>query len=118
MPISIYAQDKIMDGLLAKPFISLHSQSPKSTGECELFGGNYKRISAADLLPPSKSGSKVSVGDLTFKDLPECRITHIGIWDAETAGNLLWSLELMEEQTIFRGNTFTIPAGKLELGLS
>lgn len=118
MPISTYAQNKIMDGLMAKPFISLHSQNPRVSGEHEISGGSYARVNASDLFQPAKNGVKISTGEISFRDLPECRITHIGIWDAESAGNLLWSLELLEEQTIFRGNRFSIDAGKLEFGLS
>ena len=118
MPISLYAQDKVMDSLLASPFISLHSKSPNSLGESELMGEGYKRVNASDLFHPSKGGEKVSLADVSFKELPESSVTHIGIWDSEIEGNFLWSAELDEKQQIHRGNTFTLPAGQLVFGLS
>lgn len=118
MPISLYARNKMMDGILAVSFVSLHSKSPKGSGENELVGETYKRVSLSEAMAPSRDGERVSLSDVSFKNLPESVVSHIGVWDAETEGNLLWSAELDEKQQIHNGNTFTLPAGQIALGVS
>jgi hypothetical protein len=118
MPISLYARNKMMDGILAVSFVSLHSKSPKGSGENELVGETYKRLSLSEAMAPSSDGEKTSVSEVSFKNLPESLVTHVGIWDAEAGGNLLWSAELDEKQQMHRGNTLTLPVGCITLGVS
>jgi hypothetical protein len=118
MPISPYSQNKALDSLLATSFISLHSKNPKGTGESEIFGESYGRVDASALLSLAENGEKVSSGDISFKNLPKTLITHIGIWDSADGGNFLWSIELSEERSVHGGDSFTIPATALQLGLS
>jgi hypothetical protein len=42
-------------------------------------------------------------------------VTSIGIWDAITAGNLLYWGDLTASQTVNTGNQFSIPAGDLDI---
>lgn len=118
MPLSPYAQNKIMNDLLSVSFVSLHSKNPKIGGENELQGESYRRANACILWHPSENGEKISSADITFKELPESKITHVGVWDAEQGGNFLWSAELEESRLVQKGDSFTLPAGRFILGLS
>lgn len=118
MPISPYAKNKVMNDLLSVSFVSLHSKNPKIGGESELEGESYKRVNACILWSPAEDGEKLSCGDICFKELPESKITHVGVWDAEQGGNFLWSAELEETKNVQKGDSFTLPAGQFALGLS
>lgn len=118
MPISPYSQNKALDNLLAVSFVSLHSKNPKGTGEGEIFGESYGRIDASALFSLAENGEKISNGDISFKKLPQTLISHIGIWNSADGGDFLWSIELSEERSVHNGDSFTIPAAALQLGLS
>jgi hypothetical protein len=45
-------------------------------------------------------------------------ITHIGIFDADTAGNILYWAQLATERTVGEDDVFQIPAGNLTVTLT
>ncbi len=45
-------------------------------------------------------------------------ITHLAIYDAEAAGNRLWSDEMSASKTIAEGDTFVVSIGDIDLTLT
>lgn len=98
MALSVYAKNKILDHALGGtawtqpvPWISLHTADPGATGAGEVAGGAgpYRRQSAAGKFAAAAGGSKASNAVLDFPGMPAVTVTHVGIWDAATAGNFI-----------------------------
>lgn len=91
----------------------------------EVSGGSYARqgITQANAqwnAPSNSSGAQTitTVNAVTFPTASASwgTVTHVGIYDASTSGNLLMVIDLNSSRTIASGDTFTIPAGQLSIG--
>lgn len=96
-------------------FLSLHENDPVELGAYELSGNGYTRQPIVWGVP--KDGSLKNAIDVDFADLPAAIVTHVGIWDKQTKGNLLWSGLLLRAETIAIGNTLRFRAGEVQVGL-
>jgi hypothetical protein len=123
MSISDYYENKILDHMLrgteftppSTVYVSLHTADPGETGANELTGGGYSR-KAVTFNAPS-GGSMTNSADIDFPNMPAATITHVGLWDAASAGNFLWGGALTASKTTNSGDTFRIPAGQLTVSL-
>lgn len=73
-------------------FASLHTANPGITGANEVTGGSYARQSTT--LSAAASSATSNSGQLNFTGMPVVGapgLTHIGLWDAVSAGNFLWA---------------------------
>ena len=107
-------------------FVSLHTADPTDAGTgAEISGDDYGRANADDGLTWTVAASG---GDTTAKNdqaivFPQAtgdysaQVTHIGIWDHETAGNLLFHGQLSVAKTVTEGDTFQINASALVITL-
>ena len=102
-------------------YVALYSSDPTSadTGT-ELSGSGYARISATFSAPAAGSGTIQNDTDITFDTATAdwSVITHVGIRDALTNGNLLSSAALSSSVTVLNTNNFRIPTGQLTLVMS
>lgn len=100
-------------------FIALHTEDPGVLGDPanEVAGGSYSRQQVTF----SNSGSR-STGNTTqanFADMPECVVTHIAVWNAETTGQLLSFREIVNgggvptPVPITEGYSFVVPLDSL-----
>ena len=64
---------------------SLHTATTGTTGASEATGGGYTRI--ATTWNAAASGAKTNTTALTFATTGVTANTHVGTWDAITAGN-------------------------------
>jgi len=103
----------------ATVYVSLYTTDPTDadTGT-EVSGGSYART-AVTMGAPS-NGVSTNSADVTF---PTCTaswgtVTHIGIHDASTAGNLLFHTPLDTSKTIDSGDIFKIASGNLSVTLA
>lgn len=75
-------------------WLSLHTADPTVLGNpsTEVVGANYKR----QLISFGSGGAKtvVSTNSQTFPGIPATTVTHLGLWDAQVAGNFLLSIPL------------------------
>ena len=122
MSISDYLENKILDKVLSNTdftvttvYVSLHTADPGETGGNEVSGGSYARQSAA--FGSASAGTASNSATLSFTDMPAATITHVGLWDASTAGNFLWGGALTASKTTNAGDTFQIAAGDLDVSL-
>lgn len=103
----------------AAVYVSLHTADPTDAGTgTEVSGGSYAR-KAATFAAPSNGVSATSA-DVTFDQCTASwgTITHIGIWDALTTGNMLYHTPLTTSKAIDTGDIFKIASGSLTVTLA
>ena len=122
MTISNYLEPKILDAIfnntslaVTTPYVSLHTADPGETGASEASGGSYARQSAS--FGAASGGAISNDAAISFTGMPAATITHVGVWDASTAGNFLWGGALTASKTTNAGDTFTIASGDLDVTL-
>jgi hypothetical protein len=123
---SNYLEDKILDHVLnnvsytspTTTFVGLYTSNPDegNTGT-EVSGGSYARQVLS--VTTASGGVVTSDTDITF---PQATgnwgtITHIGILDALTSGNLLMYTALTTSKTIETGDILKISSGSLTASL-
>jgi hypothetical protein len=103
----------------ATVFVALYTTDPTdaNTGT-EVTGGSYARQSATFAAP--SNGASTTNADVTFPAATanQGTITHFGIMDALTAGNLLYHGLLNNSKTIQTGDILIIEAGNLTVTLA
>ena len=103
----------------ATVYVSLYTTDPTDadTGT-EVSGGSYART-AVTMGAPS-NGVSTNSADVTFPTATASwgTVTHIGIHDASTAGNLLFHTPLDTSKTIDSGDIFKISTGNLSVTLA
>ena len=103
----------------ATVYVSLYTSDPTDadTGT-EVSGGSYART-AVTMGAPS-NGVTTNSADVTFPTATASwgTVTHIGIHDASTAGNLLFHTPLDTSKTIDSGDIFKITTGNLSVTLA
>lgn len=125
--ISNYLENALINGTLrattftapAAVYVSLHTADPTDAGTgTEVSGGSYAR-QAATFGAPS-NGASTTTADITYPQATAGygTVTHIGIFDALTTGNLLYHSPLTTSKTIDTGDIFKITSGSLTVTLA
>ena len=125
--ISNYLENALINGTLrattftapAAVYVSLHTADPTDAGSgTEVSGGSYAR-QAATFGAPS-NGASTTTADITYPQATASygTVTHIGIFDASTSGNLLYHSPLNTSKTIDTGDIFKITSGSLTVTLA
>lgn len=124
---SDYLENKLLDHALATTaytapaavYVGLHTGSPldDNSGANEVSGGSYARQSAS--FAAASAGSAATNATITFPAATANwgTISHISIYDASTAGNLLFHGAVTTSKTIESGDTFQISSGNLTISL-
>lgn len=124
--ISDYLENALLNHVLrnipltspATVYVALFTSDPTdaNTGT-EVSGGSYARQPVT--FDPPTNGSTANSADIEFPVATANwgTITHAGIMDAETGGNLLWHQALQTSKLIESGDQFRIPAGQLTVSL-
>ena len=93
----------------ANVYVALFTTDPTdaNTGT-EVSGGSYQRTAVTFGAP--SNGVSTNIGAVTFPTATGSwgTITHIGIMDSQTTGNLLFHTPLDTAKTITSGDIFTI----------
>lgn len=124
---SDYLENKLLDHSLATTaftapsavYVGLHTGSPldDDSGANEISGGSYVRKAAS--FGAASAGSAATDATITF-DAATANwgtITHISLYDASSAGNLLFHGAVTTSKTIESGDTFQISSGNLTISL-
>jgi hypothetical protein len=100
-------------------FVALYTSDPTDadTGT-ECTGGSYTRQSVTFGAP--SNGVATNNADVTFPTATGSwgTITHVGVRDASTAGNLLYHASLTASKSISSGDIFKISSGNLSVTLA
>ena len=103
------------------PYIALYTSDPGETGTgAEVSGGSYARQQLTFSSPASAgaTGSKTETSaDAVFPAATAAwgLITHAGICDAQTGGNILYYAELTTPRTVIAGDQFNFKAGNISV---
>ncbi len=103
----------------AAVYVSLHTADPTDAGTgTEVSGGSYARQSATFGAP--SNGVSTTTADITFPQATASwgTIGWIAIWDASTAGNMLYHTALDTSKSIDTGDIFKIATGSLTVTLA
>lgn len=138
--LSNYLENKIVDALMrgqafptiANTYVGLLTAEPSDTGGgTEVTGGSYARVTVASSLAnwagtqaaasttaSSGTGGTTSNNAAITFPTPSAgwgTVTHVAVYDAASAGNLLWHTALTVSKTINSGDAVSFPAASLTL---
>ncbi len=124
--LSDYAEKLVLDWLMTggtatRPtnwYVALYTTAPSdSGGGTEVTGSGYARQTVAFDAATLGTGTTSNTGAVTFTAAGGDwgAITHIGIHDAATGGNLLWHGSLLASKTIADGDTLEFAIGNIDL---
>lgn len=100
-------------------YVSLYTTNPdEDDSGTEVSGGSYARTSVTFGAP--SNGTSTNSADVTFPTATASwgTVSHIGIHDASTAGNLLYYTALDSSKTIDSGDVFKISSTNLSVTLA
>lgn len=99
------------------PYMALYTTNPTAadTGT-EVTGGGYSR--QAITFGSITGGSMSNTVAVTFASLPNATVTHFGIRDASTSGDLKTYGALNASGAVIAGDQITFPIGSIVVNLS
>ena len=124
--LSDYSEKLILDYLMTsgsatRPtawYVALYTSAPSDAGGgTELSGSGYARESAAFAAATSGTGTTSNSGAIVFTaDGGDWgSVTHMGIHDAVSGGNLLWHGALAAAKTVLDGDSLEFAVGNIDL---
>jgi hypothetical protein len=125
MSFSNYLETELLDHVFAgnaytspaAVYVGLFTSNPDEDGSgTEVSGGAYERQAGSF----SVSGNTATTtADIEFPTATGTwgTVTHIGIYDASTSGNLLAYAALTSSKSISSGDVFRIPTGDIDITL-
>lgn len=127
MSKSDYLENAILNHMFGGPdyvrpatvYIALYTAAPTDAGGgTEVSGGSYARVAVtnnATNFPAASGGSKSNGTAITFVTPTGSwgTVTHFGIFDAASAGNLLRYGALSVSKTVDPGDQISFPPGDL-----
>ena len=125
--MSNYLENALINGTLrgvqytvpATVYVGLHTASPGEIGDgAEVSGGDYARQAVTFGAPAN--GVSTNSADVTFPTATGAwgTITSFGIWDASSAGNLLYYGNLGTNKTVASTDVVKILTSALSVTLS
>ena len=125
--ISDYLEKKILDYVLrdtadwapAAVYLALHTADPVDAGSgAEVSGGSYARQATAFDAAHATGGNTANTDAETFTVMPACTVTHVGVWDAASSGNLLFYTAVDTSKAVLAGDTISVAAGAITITLA
>lgn len=99
------------------PYLALYTASPNAGGGgTEVTGGSYAR--QAVTFGAISSGSMSNSSTITFSGLPNATITHYGILDASTGGDLKVYGAINSVATVVSGDQLQFPTSSVTINLA
>jgi hypothetical protein len=125
--ISNYLENALINATLrattysspAVVYVGLFTSDPTDAGSgTEVSGGSYARRSVTFAAP--SDGASASNADVTFAQATATwgTITHVGLFDALTSGNLLYHTALDASKLIETNDIFKINSGSLTVTIA
>lgn len=97
-------------------YVGLYTAAPSdSGGGTEVSGGSYARVTCASKFGAASGGSSANTAEITFPTATANwgTVTHFGIFDASSAGNLLYWGALTTSKNVQSGDTIKFAVGAL-----
>ena len=102
-------------------YVGLYTAAPSdSGGGTEVSGNGYARQAVTFAAATSPGGTTSNTGAVSFTASGGDwgTITHIGIFDASTAGNLLWHGSMTASKVVNDGDTLQFSTGNIDLTIA
>ena len=125
--MSNYLETKILDYVLRDTadwapttvYLALHTADPaEDASGAEVSGGSYARQACAFDATHATGGNTANTDAESFTNMPDAVVTHIGIWDHASAGNLLFYTAVDASKTVASGDTISVAAGAVTVTLA
>ena len=125
--MSDYLERKLLDHTLgtaaythpSQVHLALHTADPTdAAGGAEGSGGSYARQTIDFNAAAGAGGAVTNSTEENFTGMPACTVTHIGIWDAASSGNLLYHGIVSSSKAVADGDTISLAAGQLTVTLA
>jgi hypothetical protein len=127
---SDYLEDKVLNHVFGGTaytapstlYVALYTAAPSDTGGgTEVSGGSYARKSMPDMTvsgtDPTTATNGAAVEFVTATG-SWGTVSHVGVFDALTSGNLLGWAALTASKTVSSGDVFRFDAGDLDITLA
>lgn len=100
-------------------YVGLHTADPTDAGTgTEVSGGSYARTSVTFGSPSNGVSTNSAAVEFPQATADWGTVSHIGIWDASSTGNLLFHTALDTSKAIATGDIFKIASGNLSVTLA
>lgn len=114
-------QWSLTTGSVTRPttwYVGLFTSDPTDTGAAgnEVSGGSYART-AVTFSVTGDTASNTAAVEFPAATATWGSVTHIGVHDASSGGNMLVHAALSTAKTIADGDVFRIPTGDLDITL-
>ena len=125
--MSDYLERKLLDHTLgtaaythpSHAYLALHTADPTdAAGGAECSGRSYARQTIDFNAAAGTGGAVTNSTEENFADMPACTVTHIGIWDAASSGNLLYHGIVSSSKAVADGDTISLAIGQLTVTLA
>jgi len=127
--LSDYAEKLLLDwmmtaGAATRPtawYVALYTAAPSDAGGgTEVSGSGYARQAVTFAAASTPAGTTSNTGAVTFTAAGGDwgAVSHIGLFDASTSGNLLWHGAMTATKTIADGDTLEFAIGNIDLTLA
>jgi hypothetical protein len=125
MSFSNYLETELLDHVFANNayaspsavYVSLHTANPdEDASGAEVSGGGYARQAGSFTVSGNTATTSAAI-EYPTATADYGTVTHVGIWDASTSGNMLAYAALTASKTISTGDVFRIPTGDLDITL-
>ena len=127
MSFSNYLETELLDHIFTNSaytspttvYVSLHTANPDEDGsgaEVSTSGTGYARQAGSFSVSGNTATTSAAV-EYATATASYGTVTHVGIYDASTGGNLLAYAALSTSKSIASGDVFRIPAGDLDITL-
>ena len=127
MSFSNYLETEILDHVFGGAaytapstlYLALHTANPDEDGsgaEVSTSGTAYARQTVA-FTTSGNTTSNTSAVEYPTATANFGTVSHVGIWDASTSGNLIAYAALTSSKSIETGDVFRVPAGDLDITL-
>lgn len=126
MSFSDYLETKVLDHVFGGTsytapstlYVALFTAAPSdSGGGTEVSGGGYARQTIAFTTSGDTTSNNAAI-EFPTATANYGTVTHVGIYDASSAGNLMAWAALTSSKTIETGDVFRIPSGDLDITLN
>ena len=126
---SNYLEDKIINHVLRNTayttpgtaiYVALFTTNPaEDASGAEVSGGSYARVQVTAWDAPS-NGATANTSAITFPTAtaPWGDVTHVAVFDASAAGNMLFYGALADAKTVDTDDVFQFLAGALDIAVA
>ena len=123
--MSDYLEEKILDHTLGTAdydhvgtvYLALHTADPTDAGSGAEVDVARQAIDF-NAAGTNSAGVTENTNIETFTSMPAVTVTHIGIWDHVSAGNLLYHTAVDASKAVASGDTITVAAGAITVTLA